>query len=315
MVIDIFMKRFSRRDFARKAAMAGIGTAIMPVIKAGEPGRGTAVSHLENVSLKISLNAYSFDKPLRAGSMTIDDLLDFCAAKGFDGVDLTGYYFPGYPQVPSDDYIYHVKQKAFRLGLGISGTGVKNDFTWSDASKRVGEKQLVKDWIVVAEKLGSPIVRIFAGTLSKEQYKWEDRAKWIADDIRECAEFGKKHGVMTAMQNHNDFIKTSSDVEKMLKMVNSEWNGLLLDIGSYHSADPYKDIALNAKHAISWQLKEKVYINDNQVDTDYNKVISIVKECGYKGYLPLETLGEGDPAVKVEALFKKVKDVLNNSIT
>lgn len=315
MVIDIFMKRFSRRDFARKAAMAGIGTAIMPVIKAGEPGRGTAVSHLENVSLKISLNAYSFDKPLRAGSMTIDDLLDFCAAKGFDGVDLTGYYFPGYPQVPSDDYIYHVKQKAFRLGLGISGTGVKNDFTWSDASKRAGEKQLVKDWIVVAEKLGSPIVRIFAGTLSKEQYKWEDRAKWIADDIRECAEFGKKHGVMTAMQNHNDFIKTSSDVEKMLKMVNSEWNGLLLDIGSYHSADPYKDIALNAKHAISWQLKEKVYINDNQVDTDYNKVISIVKECGYKGYLPLETLGEGDPAVKVEALFKKVKDVLNNSIT
>ncbi|MBK7133814.1 MAG: sugar phosphate isomerase/epimerase [Bacteroidales bacterium] len=309
------MKRFSRRDFARKAAMAGIGTAIMPVIKAGEPGRGTAVSHLENVSLKISLNAYSFDKPLRAGSMTIDDLLDFCAAKGFDGVDLTGYYFPGYPQVPSDDYIYHVKQKAFRLGLGISGTGVKNDFTWSDASKRAGEKQLVKDWIVVAEKLGSPIVRIFAGTLSKEQYKWEDRAKWIADDIRECAEFGKKHGVMTAMQNHNDFIKTSSDVEKMLKMVNSEWNGLLLDIGSYHSADPYKDIALNAKHAISWQLKEKVYINDNQVDTDYNKVISIVKECGYKGYLPLETLGEGDPAVKVEALFKKVKDVLNNSIT
>ncbi|MBK7626198.1 MAG: sugar phosphate isomerase/epimerase [Bacteroidales bacterium] len=309
------MKRFSRRDFARKAAMAGIGTAIMPVIKAGEPGRGTAVSHLENVSLKISLNAYSFDKPLRAGSMTIDDLLDFCAAKGFDGVDLTGYYFPGYPQVPSDDYIYHVKQKAFRLGLGISGTGVKNDFTWSDVSKRAGEKQLVKDWIVVAEKLGSPIVRIFAGTLSKEQYKWEDRAKWIADDIRECAEFGKKHGVMTAMQNHNDFIKTSSDVEKMLKMVNSEWNGLLLDIGSYHSADPYKDIALNAKHAISWQLKEKVYINDNQVDTDYNKVISIVKECGYKGYLPLETLGEGDPAVKVEALFKKVKDVLNNSIT
>ena len=309
------MARLSRRDFTKNSLMAGIGAALIPTNVTKGKKSDSSVNSSGNNSMKISLNAYSFDKPLRAGTMTIDDLLDYCAAKGFDGVDLTGYYFPGYPKVPSDDYIYHVKQKAFRLGLGISGTGVKNDFTWSDASKRVGEKQLVKDWIIVAEKLGSPIVRIFAGTLSKEQFPWEERAKWIADDIRECAEFGKKHGVMTAMQNHNDFIKTSSDVEKMLSMVNSEWNGLLLDIGSYHSADPYKDISLNAKHAISWQLKEKVYINENQVDTDYSKVISIVKECGYKGYLPLETLGEGDPAVKVETLFKKVKDVLNNSIT
>lgn len=309
------MERLSRRDFTKSAALAGIGVALIPINSAKGNKPGSSENPSGNVSLKISLNAYSFDKPLRAGTMTIDDLLDYCAAKGFDGVDLTGYYFPGYPAVPPDDYIYHVKQKAFRLGLGISGTGVKNDFTWSDASKRVAEKQLVKDWIIVAEKLGSPIVRIFAGTLSKEQYPWEERAKWIADDIRECAEFGKKHGVMTAMQNHNDFIKTSSDVEKMLSMVNSEWNGLLLDIGSYHSADPYKEISINAKHAISWQLKEKVYINDKQVDTDYSKVVSIVKECGYKGYLPLETLGEGDPAVKVEALFKKVKDVLNNAVT
>ena len=307
-------KCVSRRDFTRNITMAGIGTVMMPVLKQGEIGTGINKPVSINSSLKISLNAYSFDKPLRAGTMTIDNLLDYCAAKGFDGVDLTGYYFPGYPAVPSDDFIFHVKKKAFHLGLGISGTGVKNDFTWSDAAKRAVEKQLVKDWIIVAEKLGSPIVRIFAGTLSKENFSWDDRAKWIADDIRECAEFGKKHGVMTAMQNHNDFIKTPSDVEKMMNLVNSEWNGLLLDIGSYHSSDPYKDVALNAKYAISWQLKEKVYINEKQVDTDYLRIISIVRECGYKGYLPLETLGEGDPAVKVEALFTKVKTVLNNPI-
>ena len=311
----MIMKKLSRRDFTKNAAMAGIGVALVPMDGNKEKKHDSSEIPSGSVSLKISLNAYSFDKPLRAGTMTIDNLLDYCAANGFDGVDLTGYYFPGYPAAPSDDFIYHVKQKAFRLGLGISGTGVKNDFTWSEASKRVGEKQLVKDWIVVAEKLGSPIVRIFAGTLSKEKYSWDDRAKWIADDIRECAEFGKQHGVMTAMQNHNDFIKTSSDVEKMMSLVNSDWNGLLLDIGSYHSADPYKDITSSARHAISWQLKEKVFINDSQVDTDYSKIISIVKNCGYKGYLPLETLGEGNPAVKVEALFKKVKNVLNNSIT
>jgi hypothetical protein len=84
----------------------------------------------------------------------------------------------------------------------------------------------------------------------------------------------------------------------------------MLDVGSYHSPDPYKDIAATAKYAITWQMKEKVFVNDTQVDADYAKIIEIVRNCGYRGYLPLETLGAGDPYQKVEALYKKVKGIL-----
>ncbi len=303
---------FNRRNFTKTIALAGAGSVFIPGIKSANRMKSTGKQTSEEGKLMISLNAYSFDKPLKAGTMTIDNLLDYCAGEGFDGVDLTGYYFPGYPAVPADDFIYSVKRKAFRLGLGISGTGVRNDFTWADAGKRAGEKQLVKDWIIVAEKLGAPIVRIFAGNLSKENFSWQDRAKWIAADVRECAEFGKKHGVMMALQNHNDFLKTSDDVEKMLNLIDSDWTGLLLDIGSYHSPDPYKEIASNSRYAISWQLKEKVFINDIQEDTDYTKIFEIIKQCSYSGYLPLETLGEGDPIVKVTALLKKVRSVMNS---
>jgi sugar phosphate isomerase/epimerase len=305
-------KSFNRREFARSVAIAGVASIGLPVM--GVPDKFVSKSNLsvKGEKLKISLNAYSFDKPLRAGTLTISDMLDYCARVGFDGVDLTGYYFPGYPQVPSDEFIYNTKRKAYRLGLGISGTGVKNDFTWSDPAKRTEEKKLVKNWIEVAEKLGAPILRIFAGTLSKENYSWEERSKWIAEDVAECSDYGKKHGVMMALQNHNDFIKTALDVEKILKMVNSDWTGLLLDIGSYHSADPYEDIARNSKLAISWQLKEKVFINNIQVETDYTRIIEIVRQCGYRGFLPLETLGEGDPYAKIEALYKKVSTVLNS---
>jgi sugar phosphate isomerase/epimerase len=299
--------RINRRQFARTAAIAGIASFALP-------SAATSVTDSTQDStpgrLKLALNAYSFDKPLRAGTMTIDDMLEFCARTGFESADLTGYYFPGYPVVPSDEYIYHVKQKAFRLGMELGCTGVKNDFTWSDPKKREEEKKLVKDWIVVAQKLGAPGVRIFAGTLSKEQFPWEERAKWIAADVNECAEFGKKHGVMLALQNHNDFLKTAGDVEKMMKMINNDWVGLMLDIGSYHTSDPYADIARTAKYAITWQMKEKVFVNETQVDTDFTKVVSIVRECGYRGYMPLETLGEGDPKQKVEALYKKVKSCL-----
>lgn len=302
--------KINRRQFTRSAAFAGIASFGLPIIVKGESYIQGEMPVSKPGNLRISLNAYSFDKPLRAGTMTIDNLLDYCAASGFDGVDLTGYYFPGYPAAPPDEFIYNVRRKAFRLGLGISGTGVKNDFTWADPVKREPEKKLVKDWIIVAEKMGAPLVRIFSGNLSKENYTWDDRAKWIARDIDECAEFGKKHGVMLALQNHNDFLKTASDVEKLLNLLKSDWTGLLLDIGSYHTDDPYQDIILNSKHAISWQLKEKVFVNNNQVDTDYQKIIEIVKQSGYSGYLPLETLGEGIPEQKVEALYNKVRLIL-----
>ncbi|MCX6329682.1 MAG: sugar phosphate isomerase/epimerase [Bacteroidia bacterium] len=304
-------KKFKRREFTKSVSLAGIGVATFPLIKGGKDVSQKLVILKNKGNLKISLNAYSFDKPLRAGKMTIDDLLDYCAKIGFDGVDLTGYYFPGYPAVPPDDYIFHVKQKAFRLGIDMGCTGVKNDFTWSDPVKRADEKKLVKEWIIVAQKLGAPGVRIFSGTLSKENFSWDERAKWIADDIRECAEYGKTHGVMLALQNHNDFLKTASQTEKLLNLINHDWVGLMLDIGSYRTEDPYKDIVANSKYAITWQMKEKVFIKDAQVDTDYEKIIAIVRQSGYRGYLPLETLGEGDPYQKVEALFNKVNVIVN----
>jgi sugar phosphate isomerase/epimerase len=299
-----------RREFAKRVSLAGIGASAIPAIGLGSEFRSGNNFQDSKNSLKISLNAFSFDKPLRAGTMTIDDLLEFCMKTGFEGVDLTGYYFPGYPEVPSDEVIYHVKQKAFRLGIELGCTGVRNDFTWSDPKKREAEKKLVKDWIVVAQKLGAPGLRVFAGTLSKENFTWDERAKWIAEDIRECADYGKNHGVMLALQNHNDYMKTSADTEKLLQIINHEWVGLMCDIGSYHTSDPYSDISANAKYAITWQMKEKVFVNETQVDTDFNKIIGIVRQCGYRGYIPLETLGEGDPYQKTEILFNKVKTVL-----
>src|SRR5882724_1527654 len=73
------------------------------------------------VKLKLALNAYSFDKPLRAGSMTLEDVVHFCAQHRVDALDATGYYFPGYPKAPPDDYIYNLKKAAFVNGVQLSG--------------------------------------------------------------------------------------------------------------------------------------------------------------------------------------------------
>jgi sugar phosphate isomerase/epimerase len=214
--------------------------------------------------LRISLNAYSFNDTLKNGSMTLDDVLDFCAENDFDAVDLTGYYFPGYPAVPEDSYVFHLKQKAHRLGLDISGTGVKNDFTNPHKKKRQEDVRLIKNWIEVAAKLGAPVIRIFSGLQIPEGHTWEDVAEWMVKDIKECADYGKQHGVFVAIQNHNDFIKTADQAQKIIEQVNSDWLGLVLDVGSYRTGDPFKQIEQTAKFAVNWQLKELMFVDERE---------------------------------------------------
>jgi sugar phosphate isomerase/epimerase len=245
-----------------------------------------------------------------AKTMNLDDLLDFCAAHNFDGVDLTGYYFPGYPQVPSDEYIYHIKRKAHLLGVSISGTGVRNDFTNPDPNKRKDDIQLIKNWIECASKLGAPVVRIFAGVLIPKEFSWDQIAAWMVKDIQECVEYGQKHGVIVAIQNHNDFIKTADEVIKIIKMVNREWFGLILDTGSYRIGDPYEQIARTIPYAVNWQVKENIFVSGKEEKTDLKKLFKIIKESGYRGYIPVETLGKGDPKVKVSRFIEEVREAL-----
>jgi sugar phosphate isomerase/epimerase len=261
--------------------------------------------------LKTSLNAFSFNDPLSKGVMTIDDMIEFCASTGFEGVDITGYYFKGYPQVPPDEYLFQIKRKAFGLGVEISGTGVRNDFTIADKSKREQEIVLVKNWIEVAAKIGAPVIRVFAGNQKNEGIPQEQITEWMLKDLQTCVDYGKQHGVIIGLQNHNDFIQTAQQVNKMIEAINSPWLGLILDTGSYRVLDPYEEIARCVKHVVNWQIKEKIFINGAEKETDMNRLMTIIKSSGYKGYLPIETLGDGDPKAKVAAMFEKVRNAMN----
>ena len=123
------------------------------------------IKRRSGVRLRLALNSYSFNRPLMDHKMTLEDVIDFCAAHDIDGLDATGYYFPGYPKVPDDEYLYNLKRKAYVNGVTISGTGVRNDFTKPDAAARKPEIDLVKDWIVAGEKMSNMPYSDFAKVL------------------------------------------------------------------------------------------------------------------------------------------------------
>jgi sugar phosphate isomerase/epimerase len=119
--------------------------------------------------------------------------------------------------------------------------------------------------------------------------------------------------VIIGIQNHWDFLKTSEQVLKVVKMVDSEWFGVIVDTGYFLTSDPYKDMAAVAPFAVNWQVKEKVDGQEFKVPVDLNKVVRIARDAGYRGYLPIETLSrksgepDYDPRARAAALLKGLR--------
>ena len=96
---------------------------------------------------------------------------------------------------------------------------------------------------------------------------------------------------------------------RVANAVNSEWFGIVLDVGSLRQSDPYTEIEKLAPYAVSWQLKEKVGYDAKEAPTDLRKVKAIVDRAGYRGFLPIETLGPGDAKTKVAEFLADVRTV------
>lgn len=299
------MARLSRKEFL---VTSGIGLFAPSALLSGTKRKEFKPEN--PYKIKLTLNAYSFNAPLRSGEMSVDDLLEAAAKFNFDAVDLTAYYIPEYPKVPSDKVLYEIKRKAFLLGLDISGTGVRNDFTIEDKTKRNEQFDYIEGWIRAATVLDAPVVRIFAGRENPEGYTWKEKSSWVVEGIQRCCELGEKYGVLIALQNHNDFIFTAEQCLEIYHQIDSSWFGLMVDIGSLRQSNPYEETKKLAPYAITWQIKENVYFNEKVERTDFKKIIEIVKNSGYRGYLPVETLGEGDPHEKIKKMLQEITEAL-----
>ncbi len=315
------MKSLPRRTFLRLAALAPIAAATSSY--ALPPIQRTGGS-----LLKPAINAFSFLEPLTANakdaSKGIDlfGVCDFCAKHDIEAVDLTGYFFPGYPKPPADSYVGRIKRYTHDRGIVISGTGVRNDFATADKAVRDEGVRLTKEWIEVAARLGAPVIRVFAGPqapfkdwqAASGNAKREDVEKWMADSLRACAEQGEKFGVIVAVQNHGDFVNTGPEHLSLLQRVDHPWCGPLVDTGKYLTEDPYADIAMMVPHAVNWQIKETLGSSLKSPRSDFKKLVKIIHDGGYRGFLPIETLAMGrkdyDPAAEVIRLLGTMREAI-----
>lgn len=98
------MKKIISSSIALTLCLLGLKSTIAQPLK------------VDGVSSKVktSLNLYSFNKVLTVDkSATLENIIDYSASAGFDAIDITAYFFPGYPNIPSDEYINKIKRGRF----------------------------------------------------------------------------------------------------------------------------------------------------------------------------------------------------------
>jgi sugar phosphate isomerase/epimerase len=298
----------SRRDlllsgaaFASAAALPAVRSSacINPIERAGGGAK-----------IKLSCAAYSFRDQLtgkKQPAWTLDQFIDFCAENGLEGTELTGYYFP---KEITPEYLAHLKHKTFLLGLDVSGTAINNNFCLPAGSQRDEQIAHVKQWIDYADGFGAPCIRIFSGAVPKGHTEQEARA-WCVECIEECCRYAGEKGIFLALENHGGISTSAEGLLAVVRAVRSPWFGVNLDTGNFRSADPYEELAQAAPYAITVQVKTEVTpAGKKKEDADLKRVIGILRDAHYRGYVALEYEAEEDAQTAVPRHLRRLRELI-----
>ncbi|MBL8797325.1 MAG: sugar phosphate isomerase/epimerase [Planctomycetia bacterium] len=296
-----------RRQFLHAAVAASStfafakqpAAAIEPIQRNGKP------------HLRLSIAAYSYRKYLDLKAkpqptMTLEDFAEIAAGLDLDAIEPTGYYFAE----TTPEYLARLKGKCTRLGLDISGSAVGNNFCISDPAKLKEQIAHVKKWTEHTSLLGGKALRVFAGNVEKGDTEEKARARCI-EALQECCDHAAKFGVFMALENHGGIVTTADQLLSIVKAVKHDWFGVNLDTGNFHSADPYADLEKLVPYAVNVQIKtEIVRANKQKEDADLKRLIDMLKQGGYRGYVALEYEAAEEPKTAIPKHIETLKKLV-----
>lgn len=334
----------SRRKFLYHSSQAALGLGFFSLYNCGgknhspEEGKGHDHDHghdlnstAKNVSemfFKISLAQWSLNKALFGGQM---DNLDFAATAkntyGVDGIEYVNQFFKD--KATDMDYLKQMKERAADNGVKsllimIDREGNLGDPNDAERTKAVENHY---KWVDAAKFLGCHSIRVNAFGVGTA----EEVASAAVDGLGRLSEYGAKENINVIVENHGSYSSNGKWLTGVMDTINKPNCGTLPDFGNFcikrdgkevwegkciEEYDRYLGVTEMMKHAKAVSAKTHDFdANGNETHTDYMKMMKIVKDAGYTGYVGIEYEGdtmtpeEGIKATK--ALLEKVGKILS----
>jgi len=305
------MRGSSRRNFLKWSALVS-GAGLLPSL-----GQASTNSPLFKISLaQWSLHRAFFDKKL--------DNLDFAkTAKEEFGIEAIEYVNQFFKDKAKDEaYLGDMKKRAADLGVKsllimCDGEGNLGD---ADEAKRAQAVDNHKKWVDAAAFLGCHSIRVNAAS----DGTYDEQIERAADGLSKLTEYAEKAQLSVIVENHGGLSSNGAWLSSVMNKVNHPHCGTLPDFGNFRVSgqemyDRYKGVEelMPFAHAVSAKSHD---FDDqgNEKNTDYRKMMKIVLDAGYRGYVGIEYEGGGlDEYAGVRAtkkLLETVRDEMEKKV-
>jgi sugar phosphate isomerase/epimerase len=296
----------TRRSLIKAAgvlAAAGPALAIEPFMRSSAKIKGLG---LTTYSMKRHMKWW-WGKPAK-GKLDMLDFLEYCAELGIEGAEITSYFFQD--PLPRS-YLNEVKRRAHLLGLDLIGGAMSNNFAYKPGSpENLGHMKYFRKWLDHFADLGVPVVRVFAGKKLPPSQADEQIIANVTANLETACAYAGKRGIILGLENH-DFVRNIDYLLRIIKAVKSDWLGVIWDSANLApTPDPYKELARIAPYAVTAQVKVMTRVNGEEVRADYARLVKILRDANYRGYLVFEYEEDEDPYKAIPSHITELRKLL-----
>lgn len=282
---------------------------------------------------KFSLAQWSLHEPFQNGSMDPMNFAQIAKDLGFSGVEYVTQLYPQLQGKENDPQA--IMQLAQALLEKSREAGVENVLIMVDYAGELADpdpqkrKQAIQNhiyWLDAAKLMGARAVRAnLFGEL--DPGKWHD---YSVNSLNELGAYGQSIGVHVIIENHGGWSSDGKKLADVLSEVNNPYVGSLPDFGNFcvkreggerWSApcvleyDMYVGTAEMMPFAKGVSAKSYAFDGEgSETKIDYPRMMQIVADAGYKGYIGVEYEGDLDDPTQGILLTKKLLEKSINQL-
>lgn len=267
----------------------------------------------EDPFFKLSLAQWSLSKPIMAGEMDPKDFAKKANEMGFEGIEyVSGLYSQGLEAAGNtpearQELLDTLKTRSERYNVEnvlimVDGEG---DLATTNESERNAAVENHKKWVDAAEYLGAQSIRVnLFGSDDPQEWK-----KAATDGLQKLSDYAAEKNINVLVENHGYLSSNAKLLTEIMQDVNRPNAGTLPDFGNFclkreggerweaacaEEYPKYQGIEEMMPYAKAVSAKSYTFNEEGQETTlDYGRILKIVKDAGYTGYIGVEFEGEG----------------------
>ncbi len=289
----------NRRNFIHQSTLTALGLGVG--VRAF-----SFHSPMDKPLYDISLAEWSLNKLLFSGKM---DHLDFpidARKHGIEAIEYVNQFFMD--KAEDQDYLKEMKNRA-------ENEGVKSLLIMCDREGRLGakdEKERIqtvenhKKWVQAAKYLGCHSIRVNGysiGTNDTGPGDFDEEMKLVSDGLYRLCEYADPYDINVMIENHGGNSSNGKWLSGLMEMTDHPRAGTLPDFGNFRisdidgkitSYDSYQGVKELMPYAKGVSVKITTWDDKgNRGDLDYERMMKIVLDAGYRGYCGIEHVAEG----------------------